>query len=303
MANEECFIGSAGEYTNKTIINIGVANIDIESSQIVETPISANVYIDKWSVCKEFQIIPSVWGVRVKKSCNDIWERKDIIDFNPEKIEQTQCAICATGSNMIFINGNQRNICEGITELQWHKFMSKFIRKNELIITDDRSAYKQVFVCMPQFCVYDLSLKEDAILTVRYVGPISETLTIRYFVDGVLEKSFMRDTIKNTFLIHVLLGKTRALVGKRIAVDIANSASIMPLPIVDDILIKEIKEEIPVVEPPLTHDNKRKTEKKIIYSDLVDIDKVSKYIFMKREKPSMLTADVKSLVNRFWEVK
>ena len=303
FANEECFIGSAGEYTNNTIINIGIANIDIENSQIIEKYISVNVYIDKWSVCKEFQISPSVWGIRVKKSGNSIWERIDTIDFNPEKVEQTCCAICATGSNIIFINGNQKTIHCGITKIPWHKYMSKYIRKNELIFTDDRAAYKQGFVCMPQFCVYDLSIKEDAILTVRYVGPISEILTIRYFVDGVLEKSFLRDTIKNTFLIHILLGKSKALVGKRIAVDIANSASIMPLPIVDDILVKEIKEEMPAVEPQLTHNKKRKTDRKITYSDLVDIDKVSEYIFMKRKNPSMLTVDVKSLVNRFWEVE
>lgn len=77
FANEECFIGSAGEYTNNTIINIGIANIDIENSQIIEKYISVNVYIDKWSVCKEFQISPSVWGIRVKKSGNSIWERID----------------------------------------------------------------------------------------------------------------------------------------------------------------------------------------------------------------------------------
>ena len=297
-ANDDCFVSDIGEYCNRTKMNIGPINLEIIDEEIIIPNINASVYIDKWNIVKEFQVFPSVWGVRTKDKMSKIWKKTDIVNVDPDELSKTECAIFSTGVNKVYINGKLKNIEIGKNEINWKEDIKSLKSKNELIFSDDRSAYKQLFGCISQYSIWDMTIAEEAVLTIRYTGPVSETLTIRYFIDGILEKSFQRDTTKNTFLLHVLLGKTIFLAEKIVSVEIATSRSPIPVQIYREKIELPIKEN-EEIETSVTEDQ---TVSLKSLSDLCNVDNIAKWMFFDNTNKKTISADVNELIRNYFEV-
>lgn len=297
-ANEKCFINSVGELTEFTDLNLGPINIELDENGVVEKTIRTSVYIDKWNIIKELDIRPSVWGVRVKNTDDHVWRKKESININLDNDYETKCAVFSTGNNDLYVNGNLVKIGPGYNEILWQDYLDIIKRKNDLVLSDDRNSCKQIFVCIPNFTVHDLSIGDEAILSLRYSGPVSETLTVRYFIDGELQKSFMRDAIKNSFLLHVLLGNLKNLNGKRVSVEIASSTSYMPVSVFDEVIAIDEANENDNFEEKEAAVNSVKQEKKkaICCSDLVYMKSISEYYYKKRNEKSIIENDIVDLM-------
>lgn len=297
-ANDDCFVSNVGEFCNRTKMNIGSINLEIVDEEIVIPQINTSVYIDKWNIVKEIQISPKMWGIRTRDKMSPMWKKTDIVNVDPDELSKTECAIFSTGVNKVYINGELKNIEFGKNDISWKKYIKSLKNKNELVFSDDRSTYKQLFSCIPQYSIWDVTIAEESVLTIRYAGPVSETLTIRYFVDGFLEKSFQRDTTKNTFLLHVLLGKTKFLTEKTVSVEIATSRSPIPIQVYREKIEVPIKEN-EEIETSVIEDQTISLKS---LSDLCNVDNIAKWIFFDNTHKITISTDVNELIRNYFEV-
>ena len=111
--------------------------------------------------------------------------------------------------------------------------------------------------------------------------------------------TFYRDTLKNTFNIHVLVGQSEELFGKRISIDIGTLNAGIPSPVFDSTIERptvidrceiEGKEKIlPILR------NKEKSDFEL--TECVDVRQLSELFFKQEAEIQMMASLEKQVIN------
>lgn len=278
-ASDNCFISEFGEYCNYTQIKLGAACLDMDGSHVNSRKLEGYVYLDKYGVVRSVSVEPLAWGVRFREYDTDIWKQESLSIVSPEKPYHTIGYVFSPIHTNLQVNGCNMDIVPGFNNLHWTKSVSKIKNKTELIISDGKYSYKQVFACNPQYTMWGLSAKENVVITIRYTGPVDEELVIRCFVEDKLIKTESREAKKNKFLLHVVIGKTIDLANRKITVDICNARAGIPTNVYNGILDIQIPEsEIKVRKRP--EDNCEITLDSIC--EYTDVEVLIKRYFLKQ---------------------
>lgn len=283
-SDEECFMSSLGGYTSTIEVNIGQAELIVENDEIRSTDIEYYVYLDKYEICKAITFVPSVWSFRAKEKESIFWERKQQISVNTSKPNETKVAVLSNANMMVYVNGNEKWIQPGINEISIVNTIGILRKRNEIVVTDGSNSWKQLVTCNTFYEFKGISVEKDTVITIQYNGPVSENLIIRYFINGILEKNIYKESFKNNFLIHILLGETSNIVGKRISVDIKNESVNVPTGIFDEVIVFE-KKTSELEKKEINKKNKKNKLESI--SKYVDVNSLKTIYYNNNSEPKM----------------
>lgn len=303
-SDEECFTSSVGGYCDSILANIGQAELLSENDNIKAANIEYYVYLDKYEICKSIVFNPFVWSFRVKDMNSEKWEVKQQVAVNTAKPNETQIAILSNAELSLFVNGKEKNIKSGVNEIGILNTIGLFKKRNEIVVTDGINSWKEIVTCNTYYKFKGISCTDETVITIQYNGPISENLIIRYFINDVLEKNIYKETFKNNFLIHVLLGSINKLEGKRVTVDIKNETVNVPTGIYDDVIVLEGIQEVKDTEKVVTQEKIIRKRLDSIASYInVDNLKTLYYSDAREEKISFSLKKIRDLIGGLNEDK